>query len=312
MVAVCRDVRDHELRRRARVRADRERERALHRMPVDRDRAPVDEVPALRQVRLERDDQRVRVRRRARAPAPVVSWWASLSVTEMIAKRGSTASSKVSGDVGGGALRIDARRRERLDQVGVRRRRRRQPASASTRRAATSDADRPRGVMRAASSSAAGEQRDAAEEHADAPRTSATIVSSDVPPPPSELFASIVGAGSRRRLGAGPVDDRAVRVGLLRPGRCRCRSSPAARGTGRASPPRSARARPSRSPSGSRRCRPSRSAAARAVQPGLGTNESIEKPFGTVSTIFVVSRSPSRSGRRGCRAGACSRARRAG
>ena len=36
--------------------ADRERERALHRVPVDRDRAPVDQVPALRQVRAQRHD----------------------------------------------------------------------------------------------------------------------------------------------------------------------------------------------------------------------------------------------------------------
>ena len=47
------------------VRADREGERALHRMPVDRDGPPVDEVPALRQVRAERHDERVGVRRRA-------------------------------------------------------------------------------------------------------------------------------------------------------------------------------------------------------------------------------------------------------
>ena len=40
--------RDHELRRRPRVRPDRERERAAHRVAVHRDRAPVDEVPALR------------------------------------------------------------------------------------------------------------------------------------------------------------------------------------------------------------------------------------------------------------------------
>ena len=73
--------------------------------------------------------------------------------------------------------------------------------------------------------------------------TSATIVSAGVPPPPSELFASIVGAGCGRRLRARPVDDRAVGVGLLRPGRCTSRSTPAGRGTGRASPPRSGRCR---------------------------------------------------------------------
>ena len=56
--------RDRELRRRPGVRPDRERERAAHRVAVDRDRAPVDEVPALGEL-LERDEQRVGVRRRA-------------------------------------------------------------------------------------------------------------------------------------------------------------------------------------------------------------------------------------------------------
>ena len=45
-VAVSRDVRDDELRRRARVRPDRERVGPLHRVAVDRDRPPVDQVPA--------------------------------------------------------------------------------------------------------------------------------------------------------------------------------------------------------------------------------------------------------------------------
>ena len=39
-----------------------------------------------------------------------------------------------------------------------------------------------------------------------------------------------------------------------------------------------------------RRSRPIRSAASTRFQPGLGTNESIEKPFGRVRTIFVVVR----------------------
>ena len=46
------------------------------------------------------------------------------------------------------------------------------------------------------------------------------------------------------------------------------------------------------------------------VQPGAGTNESMPNPFGTVITIFVVFRSPSRSAPRGCRAAACRRMRR--
>ena len=49
-----------------------------------------------------------------------------------------------------------------------------------------------------------------------APTTSATIASVELlPPPPSELFASTVGAGVSETLGAVPVDDRAVGVGLL-------------------------------------------------------------------------------------------------
>ena len=86
------DVRDHELRVGPGVRPDRELERALHRMAVDRDRPPVDEVPPLRQVRAQRHDQ-VSGSEGERCTGPVVSEWASLSVTEMIAKRGSTASS---------------------------------------------------------------------------------------------------------------------------------------------------------------------------------------------------------------------------
>jgi len=56
---------DRELRRRTRVGADGVGERALHRMAVDRDRAPVDQIPALGQMGAQRDDQGVRIRRRA-------------------------------------------------------------------------------------------------------------------------------------------------------------------------------------------------------------------------------------------------------
>src|SRR5437764_860082 len=45
-----RDLRDRELRRRPGVGPDGERERSLHRVPVDGDGAPVDEVPALAQL----------------------------------------------------------------------------------------------------------------------------------------------------------------------------------------------------------------------------------------------------------------------
>ena len=54
-----RDLGHWELRRGPRVGTDGVRERALHRMAVDRDRAPVDQVPALRQMRAQRHDERV-------------------------------------------------------------------------------------------------------------------------------------------------------------------------------------------------------------------------------------------------------------
>ena len=88
-----RDVRHLELRRRPRVRADGVGERALHRVAVDRDRAPVDQVPALGQVRPQRHDQRVRVGRRAADRARSSPAGPAALVTEMIANRGSTASS---------------------------------------------------------------------------------------------------------------------------------------------------------------------------------------------------------------------------
>ena len=72
-------LRHRELRRRPRVGADGIRERALHRMAVDRDRAPVDQVPALRQMRAQRHDQRVGIGgrpldRRRRSPGVPPRW----------------------------------------------------------------------------------------------------------------------------------------------------------------------------------------------------------------------------------------------
>ena len=57
------DAWHRELWRRAGVRSDRVRERPLHRVAVDRDRAPVDQVPPLGEVRPQRHDQRVGIRR---------------------------------------------------------------------------------------------------------------------------------------------------------------------------------------------------------------------------------------------------------
>ena len=83
------------------VRADRERERAADRMAVDGDHAPDDEVPPLPQmpgwyielIPAFADERR---------GAPAVSEWASASVTETIANRGSTASEYTSEPAGGG------------------------------------------------------------------------------------------------------------------------------------------------------------------------------------------------------------------
>ncbi len=80
--------RDHELRRRAGARPDRERERAAHRVPVGRDHAPPDEVPALRQL-VHRDEDRVLVVGRARRAARDLPGCRCASVTEITAKRGS-------------------------------------------------------------------------------------------------------------------------------------------------------------------------------------------------------------------------------
>ncbi len=65
VVAVAEMLGTLELGRRPGVRSHRVRERPLHRVAVDRDRSPVDQVPALGQVGSQRHDQRVRIRRRA-------------------------------------------------------------------------------------------------------------------------------------------------------------------------------------------------------------------------------------------------------
>ena len=91
-VADSGDARDRELRRRPRVRADRVGERALHRVAVDRDRPPVDQIPALRQMRRSGTTS-VSGFAGERCTGPVVSCWPAALVTEMIANRGSTASS---------------------------------------------------------------------------------------------------------------------------------------------------------------------------------------------------------------------------
>ena len=121
-----------------------------------------------------------------------------------------------------------------------------------------------------------------------APSTSATIASVELPPPPIELTLSIVGDGVSELSEPVPVDDLAVRVRLpdaerVRLGRVGLREEleeGVLAGRHRAAGPghlldhgvlaRAGRLRP------------------RASSRATGTNESIEKPVGGVSSIFVV------------------------
>ena len=115
---------------------------------------------------------------------------------------------------------------------------------------------------------AAGEQSDAGEDHAGDAEDESDDLERRRSAPAERALRLDRRRRRVRRLRAGPVDDRAVGVGLLDLERVLARSRPAGRGTGTASPPPSARARRSRSPSGSRRPRPSRSAAAAAASRG--------------------------------------------
>ena len=161
-------------------------------MAVDRDRAPVDEVPALGQVRLERDDQRVGVgrrppRRRGRDLLAV------LVGDGDDREAGLDRLVEGQGNVGGRGVEDGARLRERLGQVRVRRRRHgRHERNHRDER----DQDTPPPMRHASCLLPPPANR------ATAPRMSprtptmrAMIVSSDVLLPPSEAFASIVGAG---------------------------------------------------------------------------------------------------------------------
>ena len=116
---------------------------------------------------------------------------------------------------------------------------------------------------------------------------SATIVSVDVPPPETELTTSIVGAGAADDSGPDQFDDRPVRVGLLHVERVRPR-----RGRlGEELEQRVLLRRNMAAGPGDLRddgVLPGPVDCSARFQPGLGTNESIENPFGRVRTIFVV------------------------
>ena len=191
------DRRDRELRRRAGVRPDREGEGAAHRMAVDRDRAPVDEVPALGDT-VERHDQRVGIGRRA------VQRPGGLLVAVGVGDRDDREARLdrlVEGerDVRGRGVHDAARRRHRPDQVRVRRRRDGQQSATVTTTPAPSANGRPPAASRERPLPAAARLRRPARSPRGRPRPrrrrARRSSASSVPPPPSELLASIVGAG---------------------------------------------------------------------------------------------------------------------
>ena len=186
-----RDGRDHELRRRSRVRSDGEREGAPHRVAVDRDHPPVDEVPAFGEP-LHWRDQRVRVRGRA---------------------AGRTGGLPVAGGVrhrDDGEPRLDglavaqryllrrhvddpARDRRRLQESRVRPRRGRQRQRRRGRGEGNQDgALHARGRLPRDTDAASAAP---ASRTPTTPTTSATMASVELPPPPRDDFASITGAG---------------------------------------------------------------------------------------------------------------------
>src|SRR5581483_6509350 len=180
------------------VRPDREGERAADGMAVDGDDAPVDEVPALRQV-LERHVERVRVARRARREAG--GHVARVRVGDRD-DREARLDGLVVGERDLGRRGVDdaARRRRRAHEVRVRRRRHGQHERCQCRDESRGGADTPP-VTRQASclppppeppraTSAKTPRRTPT-----TPTISATIASVELPPPPSELFAATVGDG---------------------------------------------------------------------------------------------------------------------
>ena len=209
-----RDVRNPKLRGRPGAGPDRVRECPLDRMAVNGDRSPEDQVPTLGEMGPQRNYQRVRIGRRPvhrprRLLMPVGIGHGDdreprldrLVVRQLDVRRRS--------------LKDDACRRNRLNQVRVRGRAARQPephrecgdgdqqrAPDATVHARSRPLDPPINANPPAS-------------RPSTPTISATIVSSETPPPPSESATSIVGAGAGRGLRPGPIHDRTVRVDLL-------------------------------------------------------------------------------------------------
>ena len=189
------DARDRELRRRPRVRPDRIGERALHRVAVDRDRPPVDQIPALGQVRSQRDHERVRVGRRAAHRG------GRLLVAGRVGDRDDREprlDRLVIGQlhVRGRSVENAARRRHRLDQIRVRRRRARQHDSDSDASKRQDDPPPTRHASDLCFPPLLETSANPPAPRPSSPKISAMMVKADTPPPPRELFASIVGAGA--------------------------------------------------------------------------------------------------------------------
>ena len=239
---------------------------------------------------------------------------AAASVTEMIAKRGSTASSKVSATCGG---RCRSRCRSPTERSCTSYAcATPPPAAPAPRMTPRAREHTARSVMRAVASRRRRHERAAPRPRARARRREdqPMIASSRrPPPPPSELLASIVGAGAVGRLRARPVDDRAVGVRLLDVERVRLGLAPAERGTGRASPRRSGSLPPVHVTFWTTALSPD-PVCWTLLRPAGRRHERVDAEAGRHGQhdLRRLQVRPSPSGRRGCTAAAPSRARPAG
>ena len=179
------------------VRADRERERSSDRVAVDRDHPPVDEVPALGQL-LQRDDERVGVGRRPPGrPGRLLGAGRIRDRHDRETRLDRLAVGER--DLPGRAVHDPARRGHRPQERGVRPRCGR---PGEHRRQRDEDRDSPAADGHASERPPFRESRPTiATTSAAPPRISATIASVELPPPPSELFASIVGEGESELSG---------------------------------------------------------------------------------------------------------------
>ena len=188
------------------VRADGERERAADRVAVDRDHAPVDEVPALAEL-LRAGRRAWSGRRRARAAGRPSPGCPAASVTETTAKRGSTGSLIGQHDLGRRAVHDARSRRDGAHERGVRprgrgQRERHSPRPPRWQRRRLTPALAPLRPLPQRDRSA--DEREHDRDHA---RIARSIASVELPPPPSESSPR----SRRRRVRAlGPVQSTTV------------------------------------------------------------------------------------------------------